>query len=222
MAGLEKAIELSCINIPKLEGRTAILIDHSGSMRGDGGGSSLVSALSKTTTSDIANLFAAMLLKHQQSVYVGLFGDRLIPYEVDRGRGILSTAQDIHKIGQGCGGGTEAGIYTFFDQMAKSGKAVDNVIIFSDQVIGDGNSWYGHTIGTTSGVFRTVFKNFRKQYPRTKVVSVDIRQTSGTSVFDKSYGVTQVAGWSEKIFDVIQSGTVGYKALIEEIERIKI
>lgn len=220
--GIEKAIELSCANIPVLEGRTAILIDHSGSMRGDGGGTSLVSALSKTTTSDIANVFAGMLLAYQPNVYVGLFGDRLITYEVDRSKGILENAKAMYKTGQTCGGGTEAGIYDFFREIERTGKSVDNIIIFSDQVIGDRNSWYGRGTETRSGNFRDVFKAFRKKFPTTKVVSVDIRQTSGTSVFDKSYNVTQISGWSDKIFDLIETGTVGYKAILEEIEAIEI
>ncbi len=219
---IETAIELSCVNIPVLEGRTAILIDHSGSMRGDGGGHSLVSALSKTTTSDIANVFASMLLKYQPSVYVGLFGDRLLNFEVDRNERIIETAQRMHEKGSVCGGGTENGIYIFFKEALKTPKRIDNIIVFSDMVIGDGNGWYGTTGETRSGTFRTLFKEFRKQYPVTKVVSVDIRQTSGTSVFDKSYNVTQVSGWSDKIFDIISSGTLGYKALIEEIESIVI
>ena len=37
LVALELAIELACHNIPELEGRVAILIDHSGSMRVDGG-----------------------------------------------------------------------------------------------------------------------------------------------------------------------------------------
>jgi len=222
LKGLEKAIELSCANIPVLEGRTAILIDHSGSMRGDGGGHSLVSALSKTTCSDIADVFAAMFLKYQPNVYVGLFGDRLIPYDVDRNDDILATAQKMHQLGRNCGAGTEAGIYDFFKETLKTGKGVDNIIIFSDMVIGDGCQWYGVTAETRSGRFGDLFKSWRKSYPHTKVVSVDIHQTDGTSVFDRNYNVTQVSGWSSKIFDVIAAGTVGYKAIIKEIEKIVI
>jgi 60 kDa SS-A/Ro ribonucleoprotein len=222
LAAIEKAIELSCVNIPVLEGRTAILIDHSGSMRGDGGGSSLVSALSKTTSSDIANVFAAMLLQYQPNVYVGLFGDKLISYNVDRNKGILETAKDMFRVGNSCGGSTEAGIYEFFKEITKTGKSVDNIIIFSDQVIGDGNRWYGNTTESNTGKFREVFKNFKSKYPNTKVVSVDIRQTSGSSVFDKSYNVTQISGWSDKIFNLIETSTVGYKAILKEIEAIEI
>ena len=222
LAALETAIELSCVNIPTLEGRTAILIDHSGSMRGDGGGVSLVSALSKTRTSDIANVFAAMFLKSQDNVYVGLFGDRLLPFNVNRSEGILATSKRIHTEGQRCGGGTEAGIYDFFNETLRTGKGVDNIIIFSDMVIGYGCSWYGISPETRGGKFGDLFKKWRRSYPTTKVISVDIRQTSGSSVFDKSYNVTQVAGWSDKIFNIVEAGTVGYKAIIEEIEKIVI
>jgi hypothetical protein len=222
LAALELAIELSCANIPVLEGRTAILIDHSGSMRGDGGGASLVSALSNTRSSDIADVFASMLLKYQPNVYVGLFGDSLISFDVRRDDKIIETARRMHREGSKCGGATEAGIYTFFNEAIKNPKSISNIIIFSDMVIGDGCSWYGNTGATGSGKFGSLFKEFRKKYPLTKVISVDIHQTSGSSVFNKNYNVTQVSGWSDKIFDVISAGTVGYKAIIEEIEKIVI
>lgn len=223
LTALELAIELACHNIPELEGRVAILIDHSGSMRGDGGGSSIVSALSKTTMVDIANLFASMFLAKQPSVYVGLFGDKLLQYKVDREKSILEMTKDIYRKGKGCGGATEHGVYLFFEELVKSRTPVDHIIVFSDMVIGENNRWYGSR-GTSRGQgrFQDLFREFRKLYPATKVVSVDIHQTAGTTVFNKNFGVTQVAGWSEKIFDVIAEGGAGYKALIEEIEKIVI
>lgn len=223
LPAIEKAIELSCANIPELEGRTAVLIDHSGSMRGDGGGSSLVSVLSKTTVVDIADVFAAMMISKQPNVYVGLFGDKLLPFKVNRDEGILQTTRRMFAEGRSCGGATEQGVYTFFREIIRDKKAIDNIIVFSDMVIGERNSWYGlHGSGDHSGSFQKLFADFRKMYPHTKVISVDIHQTSGTTVFNKNLNVTQVAGWSEKIFDVISSGTAGYKAIIEEIEKIVI
>lgn len=219
--GLEQAIEHACYNIPELEGRVAILIDHSGSMRGDGGGVSLTSVLSKTTMVDIADVFAAMFLQKQPSVYVGLFGDRLIQYKVDRSKAILEMVRDIYRTGTGCGPSTEQGIFDFFRELVRSKTPVDHIIVFSDMVIGDQNRWYG--LGRVgSGSFQTLFKEFRKLYPATRVASVNIHQTDGTTVFNKNYGVTQIAGWSEKIFDVIAEGGAGYKAIIEEIEKIVI
>jgi len=223
LMGLEAAIELACHNIPELEGRTAILIDHSGSMRGDGGGASLVSAFSRTTMVDIANLFASMLLAKQPSVYVGLFGDKLIQYRVNRKMSIIEATRDMYQKGRGCGGGTEHGIYTFFEEVIASKTPIDHIIVFSDMVIGENNRWYGiPSTGRNSGRFQDLFRTFRKQNPVAKVVSVNIHQTEGTTVFNKNFGVSQVAGWSEKIFDVIAEGGAGYKAIIEEIEKIVI
>jgi len=222
LAALETAIELACYNIPELEGRTAILIDHSGSMRGDSGGSSLVSTFSAVNSTAIANLFAAMLLSKQPDVYVGLFGDNLVQYSVKRKMGILEMVHDINNAGRVCGAATEHGIFMFFREIVKNPIPIDNIIVFSDMVIGEHNKWYGTGGSTRGGSFPEVFKAFRKAYPHTKVASVDIKQTDGNTVFNKNMQVTQVAGWSEKIFDVIASGTAGYKALIEEIEKIVI
>ena len=89
LKGLETALEYSCENIPSLVGNTAVLVDHSGSVRGDGGGSSKVSAFSTTSTAMIGNLFGSMLAYSQRNVYVGLFGDRLISVPMDRKIGLF-------------------------------------------------------------------------------------------------------------------------------------
>lgn len=85
---LETALNYSVENIPTLEGNTAVLIDHSGSVRGDAGGKSFVSAFSKTKTAMIGNLFGSMAAYSQTNVYIGLFGDKLIHVPIDRSIGI--------------------------------------------------------------------------------------------------------------------------------------
>lgn len=227
LTALEEAMKISCENIPKLDGKTAILIDHSGSMRGDDGGSSLVSAFSRTTSSMIANLFGTMVAMGQEDVYIGLFGNKLIAVDIDRSKGILWNAKGIHKVGGSVGAATEHGIYTFFNECVKGRVHVDNVIVFSDMVIGDRCGWYGtgsidgYAVHGT-GTFQKLFKDFRKVNPTCNVVSVDIRQTDGKSVFDKSLRVTQVAGWSNMIFEHMKAGTAGYKDIIKAIEAIEI
>ena len=217
---LDTAISISCENIVKLVGNTAVLIDHSGSVRGDAGGSSLVSAMSKTTVAQIGNLFGSMLMQTQDNVYVGLFGDRLIRYDsIDRDNGILANANKMYSDGASCGGGTEQGIYDFISDATENKVRVDNLIIFSDMVIGQ-ETWYGTKSGTRSGSFQSLFKEFKKMNPHCNVMTINIHQTSGKTVFDKSLGVTQVAGWSERIFDQLRTATEGYKALIKEIEAI--
>ena len=222
---IEGAIEIACQNIPELEGNCAILCDHSGSCRGDGGGSSKVSAFSSTTTAMIGNLFGTMMAWRQHDVYVGLFGDRLIQVPFDRNKRLLDFNKQSYQMGAMCGGATEAGIYTFLENVVKERKKIDNIIVFSDCQIGRGGSftaWYGNKIGERSLHFHELFKEFRKINPNANFIVVNLRQSGGTSVFDKSQRILNISGWSDKIFDTIKSQTKGWDAVIKEIEAIEI
>lgn len=223
---IEDALELSCLNIPKLEGKTAILVDDSGSMRGDTGGSSRVSAFSKTNTSMIGHLFATMFAWKQDDVYVGLFGDKLIQVPVKRDMKMLDFNKYSYNLGEKCGGATEAGIYDFFRTVIEDKVKVDNVIIFSDCQIGNGSgftSWYGTSYADRGGHFHELFKEFRKINPTATVTVCNLRQYGGTSVFDKSQRINNIAGWSTSIFDCIKANSIGgLKEIIKKIESIEI
>lgn len=222
---IEAAIEIACQNIPVLDGNCAILVDDSGSMRGDAGGHSRVSAFSKTNSSMIAHLFASMMAWRQHDVYVGLFGDRLIQVPYKRNVKLLDFNKESYEIGGRCGGATEAGIYTFLENVVKERKKIDNIIVFSDCQIGRGGTftaWYGQTYGERSGHFHELFKEFRKINPNANFIVVNIRQSGGTSVFDKSQRILNIAGWSDKIFDTIKSQCRGWDSIIKEIESIEI
>jgi hypothetical protein len=223
LKALETALEYSVENIPALDGKTAVLIDHSGSVRGDGGGSSKVSAFSKTTTAMIGNLFGSMLTWSQRDVYMGLFGDRLIQVPVNRKKGLLEFNKDSFNEGAKCGGRTENGLYVFLNNCIKEKIRVDNLVIFSDMVIGDGGrGGWDSTSSAGLGSFQTLFKEFKKINPQCNTICVNIKQTSGKDVFDKSLNVLQIAGWSDKIFNLIEANCKGYAELIKEIEKIKI
>lgn len=219
-------------NIPRLEGRTAILIDHSGSVRGDAGGASFISAFSKTQTAMIGNLFGSMAACSQDNVYIGLFGDKLIAVPIDRSKGILQFNQESYALGSECGGATENGLYYFLRDCIANKTKVDNLIIFSDMVIGDGGiGGWDATSSAASGVrweaespvlgtFQMLFKQFRAVNPDCLTVSVDINQTSGKTVFDCSLNVMQIAGWSERIFDQITGQSRGYDEIIKAVEAV--
>ena len=221
---IEDALQISCQNIPELDGNTAILIDHSGSVRGDGGGSSRVSAFSKTTTAMIGNLFGSMMAYRQKNVYIGLFGDRLIPVKVDRSQRLLDFNKKSFDKGANCGGGTEQGIYDFFRQAVREKKKIDNIIVFSDCQIGSNGStsWYGMSGTERSAIFQDLIKQFRKINPLCNIIVVDIHNTRGNNVFYKPERVLNIAGWSANIFDVIKSNTKGFDAILKEIEAIEI
>ena len=222
---IEGAIEIACQNIPELEGNCAILVDDSGSMRGDAGGHSRVSAFSKTNSSMIAHLFASMMAWRQHDVYVGLFGDRLIQVPYKRDVKLLDFNKESYEIGGRCGGATENGIYTFLENVVAEKKKIDNIIVFSDCQIGRGGSftdWYGTSSSNRSLHFHELFKEFRKINPNANFIVVNLRQSGGTSVFDKSQRILNIAGWSDKIFDTIKTQTVGWDEIIRRIESIEI
>lgn len=235
LESIEKALEISCLNIPKLEGNVAILVDDSGSMRGDTDfGSSRVSAFSKVKTSMVAHLFASMVMSRQENVYVGLFGDTLLNVPVKRDMRLLDYTKWHYEEGEKCGGGTEQGIYDFMTQVVKEKKKIDNIIVFSDCQIGNTNTkgcrdsnrpftaWYGMDTSTRSKHFHEVFKEFRKINPNSNFIVVNLRQNGSTSVFDRSQRILNIAGWSDKIFDVITSQCKGWDAVLKEIETIEI
>lgn len=223
---LEDAIQYSVGNIPELEGNVAILIDHSGSCRGDAGGSSVVSAFSKTSTAMIGNLFGSMMAYRQKNVYIGLFGDKLIDVPMDRNMKMLDFNKKSFDEGARCGLGTETGIYDFMRKCIDEKKKVDNVVVFSDCQIGSGERgftpWYGSKLSDRGGHFHELFKEFKKLNPMCNWIVVNLRQSGGTSVFDKSMRILNIAGWSDKIFDVIKSNCKGWDAVIKEIEAIEI
>lgn len=233
---IEKALEISCLNIPKLEGNVAVLVDDSGSMRGDAGGSSRVSAFSKTSTSMIAHLFASMVMYRQDNVYLGLFGDKLINVPVKRNMRLLDYTKWTFEKGGECGGATETGIYDFIRQVVKEKKKIDNIIVFSDCQIGsihtkdyhrsygysEFTEWYGIARSDHGEHFHELFKEFRRINPNANFIVVNLRQSGSTSVFDKSQRILNIAGWSDKIFDVITSQCQGWDAMIKEIESIEI
>ena len=222
---IETALQYSVNNIPSLSGNTAILIDHSGSVRGDMGGHSRVSAFSKTTTAMIGNLFGSMMAYRQKNVYIGLFGDKLINVPINRNKKMLDFNSLSFNLGASCGGSTEDGLYQFLYTAIKENKKVDNLIIFSDMVIGsngtggwDKTSWAPRKFGT----FQNLFKDFKKINPQCNTICVNIKATGGKSVFHKSLNVLTIAGWNDKIFDTIASNTTGWDEIIKKIEKIEI
>lgn len=70
--------------------------------------------------------------------------------------------------------------------------------------------------------FHEVFKEFRKINPNSNFIVVNLRQNGSTSVFDRSQRILNIAGWSDKIFDVITSQCKGWDAVLKEIETIEI
>jgi 60 kDa SS-A/Ro ribonucleoprotein len=200
-AAVEQALTYSIDNLPDLGGRTVILTDNSGSMRGDGGGASVVSAHSNRKTADIGNLFATLYWMKAENTYVGCFGDRLILPDLDRSEGLFENFRIMNKAGSIAGAATETGIFTAFEKFVAEKTRIDRVVIFSDCQVGTGCNWYDTTGRKQGADFNKLFQEFRKINPKAQIYCVDLKGY-GNTLF--SEGVFMLSGWSDKIFDLME------------------
>ena len=215
LSALEAAVRVSVDNLPELAGNTVILSDNSGSMTGGGGRKSVTSAMSNTKTSDIANLFAMLYWLKSQDTFVGLFGDRLIEPKLDVNKGVFENFKIVDEAKNSCGGATEHGIYDFFRKAIKEKTHIDTVVVFSDCQIGDGCNWYGNGAGTRQGDFNKLFEEYKRINPGVRVYSVALKGY-GSTVFNDS--VFKLAGWSDKIFDIMKIMEQDRNALVNTIK----
>ena len=223
LKGIEDAMSIACENVPELDGNCAILIDHSGSVRGDWGGDSRVSPWSNVRTAHIGNLFGSIVAFKQKDVYIGMFGDELISPKMDRSVGLLEFNKKSYDEGDKCGGATENGLYKFLKNVIKEKKHIDNFIVFSDMEIGNGGEGGWDCTSTAREKFKDLFKEFRKINPNCLTVCCNIRGQSGTSVFNPNLKILNVSGWSNNIFDVISMYKTGkLKSMVEDIEKMSI
>ena len=197
---VNKALEISISNLPLLEGRTLILSDNSGSMRGDDGGDSLLSRFSKRTTADIANLFATLYWKRADNTLIGLFGDRLITPKLDRDKDIFENFKILDKEGDNCGRRTETGIFEMFRKLIDGKVKVDRIVIFSDCQVGEECKWYDSGL-LKGNDLNKLFEHYKRINPNVNVYSVDLKGY-GNKMFVN--GVYLIAGFSEKIFTLME------------------
>ncbi|SDK26006.1 TROVE domain-containing protein [Catalinimonas alkaloidigena] len=217
LAALETAVSVAVDNLPALRGRTLILTDNSGSMRGDAGGSSAVSAMSRRSTADIANLFAVLCGLKMEATEIGLFGDRLVIPTLDRTQGVFTNFAHVSQAGATCGPSTEQGIFEMMERLIQEQIHVDRILIFSDCQIGTGCNWFGRR-GHRADDFNRLFRKYRNWNPAVMTYSIDLRGY-GNTLFQE--GVVTIGGWSEKIFDLMVAAERG-SDVVAEINQIDV
>jgi len=202
---LEECLDISVSNMPKLKGKTACLSDNSGSSWG-----SFNSEYGTVTVAEIANLSSLTTALQSDEGIVGVFGDNLSLKGVSKRNGILTQLEETSKRGRSQGGGTENGIWIFWDEAIKNKVHYDNVFIYSDMQAGHGGL-YGHrdTVGTSpyghSGkgdvhvdVLAMVQEYRRTVNSKVNVFSVQVAGYNNTVLPENLYRGAILAGWTGK------------------------
>ena len=186
LKAINEALNVSVMNVPKLDGETLVVIDVSGSMSG--------------TPSEIASLFGAMLIKANECD-VMTFANRADYINYDPSDTVISLRNKF----KFSGGGTN--VKSVFE---KANKSYDNIILLSDF-----QSWIGYTTPTKE------YNQYKKKYNvNPHVFSWDLAGLS-TLQFPENQ-VYCLAGFSDKVFDVMKFLKTDKKALLNRINSIQI
>jgi len=209
MSALNKALEMSCDNIPVFEGRTLVAIDYSGSM----GGTHITSTLSNR---GVASLFATVLAKKNPASDIVIFGDDakyVKNFNVDdsiftnlknlmmnnEGNGYYGSSRNTNSNLVHCGHSTN-----FHAAFTVAKEKYDRIVFFSDM---QANSGFGE-----AGL-----RDYKKKFGNDPlIIAVDLAG-NGSTQFRK--GHIQIAGWSEKIFEFMKNDT---NTLVKKIKAIEL
>lgn len=199
---LNTATDLACANVPVFDGDTAVVVDLSGSMSSPIAGG-------KTRRDRVAALFGAIMAKaNDADVYS--FGNFCVHLPVNVNDSVLGMANWIVETNNSYGGNSKYRVghgTNFQDIFMKLKTKYSRVFIFSDM-----EAWMGyHTPKTQLAEYK------RKHNANDLKVYAFNLAANGTMQFPER-NVFALRGFSEKIFDVIDSTERDKRALIREIE----
>ena len=217
VTALNTAYELSIPNMAEmgLFGRTAVVIDTSGSM------SSRIKLVNKNQGSasalDKAGLVAATFAKGL-SADVYEFSDSC---KKVNGVNFLDSTNTIKNqiLRQGSNGGTD--FNSIFTALSQNGTAYDRVFIISDMqgrdslINGTSGSW-GRSYPSTN-----TYNEYTKKFGQPHVYMVDMCGY-GTTMIKPGNKVYQLFGYSSEMFELARKMEIDPKAIIKEIEAIVI
>jgi len=186
---LEKAIEISCSNVPKFEGETCVIFDRSGSMNNGGW-------RSNNTPTKVGSVFAAILAKVNNADLV-LFGTDARYENYNTTDSVKTLSENFSKVKLG-----NTRFQKFFELL---NKKYDRLIILSD---GEANSQLSAS--------QTYLSQYRNKYNCDPwVYNFDL--AGYPTVQFKGGKVINLAGFSEKVFNLMKAAEEDQNVLINNI-----
>lgn len=195
---LEKAVEASCENVPKLPGRTVIAVDISGSM------SSNVSAKSDVRCCEIGMMLGIIANRICEDDIFYVFNGAIEQKQIPSSGILYSTVHEAMAYG-----GTDMNLP--FKKMLEDKIRCDRVIVISDNECNGG--WAGNTV-------QSIADRYRKESGNNIWVHAIDLMGYGTQQFSGPK-TNIIAGWSEKVFDFILLAEQGKGSLEKTIAEYK-
>jgi hypothetical protein len=204
LTALESAIEASAENIAGFGANNNVLIasDVSGSMRCP------VNRNSSVENYDIGLVLSMLLQSRCESVVSGIFGDRWKVVNLPR-TSILANTIELRRLGNTVGYSTNG--YLIVDNLIQNRIKMDKVMMFTDCQMWDSR-------GRNASI-QTSWNKYKTLFPDARMYLFDLSGYGTTPVRIVSGDVTLIAGWSDKVFDILEAVDNGSDA-IGEIKKI--
>jgi hypothetical protein len=195
---LEEAVLQSAVNIAGYDETTRVVIaaDVSGSMQ------KTISAKSKVQNYDIGLMLAMLLQNRCDNVITGMFGDTWKVINVPK-KNILNNVDEFHRREGEVGYSTNG--YLVVKDLLTQKKVVDKVMLFTDCQM-----W--NSTGSGENI-AGLWKQYKKMAPGAKLYLFDLAGYGAIPLNVQRNDVYLIAGWSEKIFGVLQAIEDGSNAV---------
>jgi len=204
LEALEEAVLVSAKNIKGFGFDTSVVIaaDVSGSMQQP------VSPKSKILLYDIGLLMSMILQSQCKNVTTGMFGDRWKRVSMPK-NSILRNVNEFYKREGEVGYSTNG--YLVIEDLISRRENVDKVMLFTDTQMWNSN------VNTHS--FEKSWNRYKSINPNAKLYIFDLAGYGKQPLDVRKNDVYLIAGWSDKIFDVLNA-LEDRKSAVQMIEKV--
>ena len=206
LSALELAVQHSATNIRGFDANTRVVIaaDVSGSMQ------RVISPKSTVQNFDIGLMLAMLLQNRCDNVVTGMFGDTWKIINVPKNN-ILANVMEFHRREGEVGYSTNG--HLVVQDLIKRRVVVDKIMIFTDCQLWNSNG--GNQISVAWNKYKAIAPNAKLYlFDLVGYGQTPINMVEGRDVF-------LIAGWSDKIFDILAAIEDGSNA-VEVINQIEI
>jgi hypothetical protein len=206
LSALEKAVKESVVNLEGFNADTKVLVaaDVSGSMF------STVSPKSSVMLYDIGILLSMLLKSKCSSVISGMSGDSWKVLDLPQESILANTVEMKRREGEV---GYSTNGYKVIEYLIQNNIKMDKVMMFTDMQMWDSTYRDMH--------IQKSWAKYRQMYPEAKLYLFDLQGYGQAPVRLVGDDVTLIAGWSDKVFDVLNAVENGAEVL-DQIKNIEI
>jgi hypothetical protein len=201
---ISNAMEIAVKNLPRLQGKTFMMGDNSGSM------DSTLSQYGKVTFKEISALFMAIAEGFCDEAITSVFGDKFSLVNVLTKDTIFSKMDKFKRTNVGC----STNLWTAVKYAVDNKIFTDRMIVFTDE-----QCYNNYRAWNSTETASTYFERYLKEVnPKCFMHLINLNSQDGTTQF-LGKNVNYIAGWSEKIFEFIPMFEDDNGSLVKTIEK---